>query len=366
MNDSAETGRPTHSAPTADRHPASHGDPSAQDPVWQPRINESVAEADDIGKVVAFGGGHGLAATLSAARRVSRQLTAVVTVADDGGSSGRLRRELGILPPGDLRMALCALAGESAEHQRLSTLFQHRYGGTGALAGHAVGNLVFAGLWEMLASPVPALRAVESILGSVGSVMPMSPVALDIAADVFGLEADPRVVRTIVGQVAVASTPGQVRRVRLIPADPPATEGVVEAIMDADFAVLGPGSWFTSVIPNVLVPAIATALAQTPARKILILNLAPQPGETTGFSTERHLHVLRQHAPAVDFDAVVLDPRIGMSEGEYNQVVRTAKNLGARVVRAEVAHESPNKGIRPVHDPAALARCLRAIARGEV
>lgn len=333
---------------------------------WTPRSNTDVDPADDIGKVVAFGGGHGLSATLQAARRVARRLTAVVTVADDGGSSGRLRRELGILPPGDLRMALCALAGSSEQHQQLSALFQHRYGGTGALAGHAVGNLVFAGLWEMLGSPLPALRAVEDLLDSVGNVMPMSPVALDIAADVFGLESDPRLPRTIVGQVAVASTPGKVRRVRLIPSDPPATEGVVDAIMDADFAILGPGSWFTSVIPNVLVPDIAKALAETSARKILILNLAPQPGETAGFSTERHLHVLRQHAPNVDFDAVVIDPRTGISDGEFQQVVRTAKNLGARVVSAKVARSAPNDGIRPVHDPESLAWCLRGIARNEL
>ena len=329
------------------------------------RINERVDAELDVGSLVAFGGGHGLAATLSAARRVASKLTAVVTVADDGGSSGRLRRELGILPPGDLRMALCALAGASEEHQDLASLFQHRYGGNGALAGHAVGNLVFAGLWEQLADPVAALRVVEDLLDSVGSVLPMSPVALDIAADVFGLEADPRVVRTIVGQVAVASTPGQVRRVRLIPSDPPATPGVVESIAEADMVILGPGSWFTSVIPNVLVPEIATALAETPAKKVLVLNLAPQPGETAGFSTERHLHVLRQHAPGLDFDAIVLDPRTGLSEGEMAQVNRTAEALGAQVVLAEVAKKSSHGGIRPIHDPEALGEALGRIGKAD-
>src|SRR5699024_6888076 len=118
-----------------------------------------------IGSVVALGGGHGLSATLRAARLVADDITAVVTVADDGGSSGRLRREPGILPPGDLRMAVCALAADDDEHERLTRLFQHRYGGTGALAGHAVGNLVFAGLWELLGDPLEALDAVGSILG---------------------------------------------------------------------------------------------------------------------------------------------------------------------------------------------------------
>lgn len=330
------------------------------------RVNPDVDPENDVGALVAFGGGHGLSATLSAARRIASSLTAVVTVADDGGSSGRLRRELGILPPGDLRMALCALAGSDPSHQDLAALFQHRYGGNGALAGHAVGNLVFAGLWEQLSEPTAAIRVIEELLGSVGTVLPMSPVALDIAADVFGLEADPRLVRTIVGQVAVASTPGQVRRVRLMPADPPATPGVVETISEADVVVLGPGSWFTSVIPNVLVPEIAEALATTSATKILVLNLAPQPGETAGFSTERHLHVLRQHAPGVGFDAIVLDPRTGLSDGEFAQVERTAEHLGARVVRAEVARASGSGGIRPVHDAAALSEVLGDIGRGRV
>ena len=314
-----------------------------------------------ITSLVALGGGHGLSATLRAARLVADDVTAVVTVADDGGSSGRLRRELGILPPGDLRMALCALAARDDEHERLTRLFQHRYGGTGALAGHAVGNLVFAGLWELLGDPVEALEAVGSILGLTGRVLPMSPVALDIAAEVVGLEADPRVVRTIIGQVAVATTVGSVRRVRLIPPDPPAADGVVEAINAAEVVVLGPGSWFTSVIPNVLVPQIAEALTGTAATKVLVLNLAPQPGETAGFSAEQHLHVLRQHAPAVDFDVVLVDPRMPLSAAEREHLDRAAAGLGARVVTAEIAETAADGTMRAIHDPARLAAALAAV-----
>lgn len=313
---------------------------------------------DRIGSVVALGGGHGLSATLRAARLVADDVTAVVTVADDGGSSGRLRRELGILPPGDLRMALCALAAEDDEHHLLTRLFQHRYGGTGALAGHAVGNLVFAGLWELLGDPVEALESVGAILGVSGRVLPMSPVALDIAAEVVGLEADPRVVRTIVGQVAVATTPGSVRRVRLTPADPPAAAGVVEAIEDADLIVLGPGSWFTSVIPNMLVPDIAAALARTRARKMLVLNLAPQPGETAGFSAEQHLHVLRQHAPDLTVDVVVVDSRMQLSAVEREHLERAATGLGARIHTAEVARTGTDGTMSAVHEPARLAEVL--------
>lgn len=313
-----------------------------------------------IPSLVALGGGHGLSATLRAARLVADDVTAVVTVADDGGSSGRLRRELGILPPGDLRMALCSLAATDDDHQRLTRLFQHRYGGTGALAGHAVGNLVFAGLWELLGDPIEALDAVGSILGVTGRVLPMSPVALDIAAEVVGLEADPRVVRTIIGQVAVATTPGSVRRVRLIPPDPPAADGVVEAIGGADLVVLGPGSWFTSVIPNVLIREIADALAATSATKVLVLNLAPQPGETAGFSAEQHLHVLRQHAPEIDFDAVLVDPRMPLSGTEREHLERAAAGLGARVVTAEIARTGTDGTMKAVHDPVLLASALAA------
>lgn len=315
---------------------------------------------DRLGSIVALGGGHGLSATLRAGRMVADHVTAVVTVADDGGSSGRLRRELDILPPGDLRMALCALAAEDDEHGQLTSLFQHRYGGTGALAGHAVGNLVFAGFWELLGDPVKALDAVGAMLGVTGRVLPMSPVALDIAAEVVGLEADPRVVRTIIGQVAVATTPGSVRRVRLIPADPPVADGVVEAIEAADMVVLGPGSWFTSVIPNVLVPDIASALARTSATRALVLNLAPQVGETAGFSAEQHLHVLRQHAPAVDVDVVLVDPRMPLSDTEREHLDRAAAGLGARVMVADIARTAPDGTMKPVHDPALLARALAA------
>lgn len=167
--------------------------------------------------IVALGGGHGLYATLSAARRLTPYVTAVVTVADDGGSSGRLRSELGVVPPGDLRMALAALASDSPHGRLWATILQHRFGGSGALAGHPIGNLMLAGLSEVLADPVAALDELGRILGVKGRVLPMCPIALQIEADVSGLEADPRMFRVIRGQVAIATTPGKVRRVRLLP-----------------------------------------------------------------------------------------------------------------------------------------------------
>jgi uncharacterized cofD-like protein len=153
-------------------------------------------------RIVALGGGHGLYATLSAARRLTPHVTAVVTVADDGGSSGRLRSELDVVPPGDLRMALAALASDSPHGRLWATIMQHRFSGSGALSGHPIGNLLLAGLNEVLADPVAALDELGRILGVRGRVLPMCPIALQIEADVSGLETDPRMFRAIRGQVA--------------------------------------------------------------------------------------------------------------------------------------------------------------------
>jgi uncharacterized cofD-like protein len=307
-------------------------------------------------RIVALGGGHGLYATLSAARRLTPHVTAVVTVADDGGSSGRLRSELDVVPPGDLRMALAALASDSPHGRLWATILQHRLGGNGALAGHPIGNLLLAGLNEVLADPVAALDELGRMLGVRGRVLPMCPIALQIEADVSGLEADPRMFRLIRGQVAIATTPGKVRRVRLLPGNPPATRQAVDAIMSADLVVLGPGSWFTSVIPHVLVPGLAAALQATTARRALVLNLVAEPGETAGFSAERHLHVLAQHAPDFTVNDVIIDAERVSSEREREQLRRTAALLHAQVRFADVARSGT-----PLHDPGKLAAALDGV-----
>ena len=308
-------------------------------------------------RIVALGGGHGLYATLSAARRLTAHVTAVVTVADDGGSSGRLRSELDIVPPGDLRMALAALASDSPQGRLWATIIQHRFSGSGALAGHPIGNLMLAGLNEVLADPVAALDELGRILGLRGRVLPMCPIALQIEADVAGLESDPRMSRVIRGQVAIATTPGKVRRVRLLPGHPPATRQAIDAIMNADLVVLGPGSWFTSVIPHVLVPDLAAALRSTTARRALVLNLAAEPGETAGFSAERHLHVLTQHAPDFTVHDIIVDAGSVRGERERQQLQRTANALDARVQFADVCRPGT-----PLHDPAKLAAALQGVS----
>jgi uncharacterized cofD-like protein len=306
-------------------------------------------------KVVALGGGRGLHASLSALRLLTDEVTAVVTVADDGGSSGRLRRELGLLPPGDLRKALAALSG--AGGSTWAPLFEHRFGGTGALAGHAIGNLVLAGLLEVLDDPVAALDEAARLLDVRGRVLPMCTEPLDIEADVIGLDEDVAAVRRIRGQVAVATTPGQVRRIRLHPAGAPdaapaACPEAVKAVREADVVLLGPGSWFTSVLPHLLVPELHEAVVETAATRVVVLNLVPQPGETSGFSPERHLQVLCEHAPRLRVDAVIADAD---SVSIPDRLRRAAGALGARTWLDRVAA----KGAPERHDPSALADSLR-------
>jgi uncharacterized cofD-like protein len=306
--------------------------------------------------VAALGGGHGLSASLGALRHVAGQLTAIVTVADDGGSSGRLREELGALPPGDLRMALATLAGDDDWGRIWAGLTQHRFGGAGSLAGHPVGNLIITALAEQLGDPVAALDLVGRLLGAAGRVLPLAPEPLEIVADVVGLDFDdPTAPAEVRGQVAVATTPGRVVAVRVEPPEPPACVEAVQAVMEADWVVLGPGSWFTSVIPHLLVPEMAKALAGTRAQRAIALNLSPQAGETDGFSPETHLEVLAAHAPELAFDVVIADESAVV--GGDGILRDAAAGFGADLVVARVARDDGT----PRHDPQRLAAVYREI-----
>ena len=310
--------------------------------------------------VVALGGGHGLYASLSALRRVTRQLTAVVTVADDGGSSGRLRREFGVLPPGDLRMALAALCGDDSWGTTWSRVVQHRFTGDGDLGGHAVGNVLIVALWELLGDTVQGLDWVGRLLGAHGRVLPMAAVPLDLAAEVEGAqEGRPDEITTVRGQVACATTRGRVRSISLVPADPPACTEATEAVRAADWVVLGPGSWFTSVLPHLMVPQLAEALHQTPARRLVALNLAPQAGETEGFSPHAHLEVLADHAPQLQIDVVLADRQAAADTAD--ELEKAAARLGGRLVLADLAMGDGS----PRHDPLRLAGAFMHIFEGE-
>jgi uncharacterized cofD-like protein len=307
-------------------------------------------------KVVAFGGGHGLSASLAALRQVTSNLTAVVTVADDGGSSGVIRDELAALPPGDLRMALAALAGSDEQSQRWAEVCQHRFGGDGTLSGHPVGNLILTGLNDVLRDPVLGLEMVARLLGSVGRVLPLSLQPIDIVADVVGLDpADPAASQEVRGQVALATTKGQVVAVRLEPPSVDACPQAVEAVLEADWVVFGPGSWFTSVIPHLLVPDILKALSMTSARRVVTLNMSAQSGETEGFSPETHLEVLAAHAPDLQVD-VVLAARRALESGRPS-LQMAAESLGAELV---IAHLGNDQSI-PTHDPHRLSEAYRSI-----
>lgn len=311
-------------------------------------------------RVVALGGGHGLAASLAALRRLTRQVTAVVTVADDGGSSGRLRNELGILPPGDLRKAFAALTSDSPDGELAALVLQHRFTGGGALTGHPVGNLLIAGLIDVLGNPVTALDTLGRWLKIPGRVLPVSPEPMEIVADVVGVDpAEPYRISQVRGQVAVATTTGQVVTVRPIPRRPIACAEAIAAIETADYVILGPGSWFSSVLPHLVVPDILTALTTTSARRILVLNLAAQVGETSGFTPETHLEVLAAHAPALSIDIVLADPA---TVADVRALEGAARGLGGRLVLAEVGVPDGS----PRHDPELLAAAYSRVFQEDV
>jgi uncharacterized cofD-like protein len=298
-------------------------------------------------RVVALGGGHGLAATLRALRRITPNITAVVTVADDGGSSGRLRRELGVLPPGDLRMALSALCDDADWGQTWTRVVQHRFGGDGPLRGHSVGNLLIAALWEETGDIVAGLDWLGALLQVQGRVLPCSTVPLDVRADVVDAHGERREVH---GQVAVATAAGRVESLRLDPADPPACPQALEAIARADVLILGPGSWFTSVLTHLAIPGIRDAMAASPATRVLVLNLEAQKGETEGFAPHMHLDVLHTMAPDMRFDVVIADA----GRRHDDQPLRAAASrLGAAVLRTPLAAAGA------VHDPDLLAAALQ-------
>lgn len=313
-------------------------------------------------RIACLGGGHGLFQTLRSVRLLKpEQITAIVTVADDGGSSGRIRRELGQIPPGDLRMALSALAPFNTEGQMWESVLQHRYGGHGALAGHAVGNMLLAGLVDVLGDEVKALDVVAQMIRAEGRVLPVVAQPLDIVAEVAGLEDDPRVMRQVRGQVAVASTVGQVRRVSIIPDQPPACEEAVQALENADIVTLGPGSWFSSVLPHVLVPGIVDALNRTDAFRVVVLNLDAEPGETAGFTAERHIHILKQHAQQLDADVVLVDEQNVYNSAERVHLSRAGSLLGAKVAFYDLREEDSRTGVfTSRHDPLKLAKAIKS------
>jgi uncharacterized cofD-like protein len=293
-------------------------------------------------RVVCIGGGHGLSAALTAVREIAEDITAVVTTADDGGSSGVLREWLGIPAPGDIRMAIASLAGDDAR----AALLQYRFR-EGDLAGHPLGNLLIAALADLRRDFVEAVEEVAELALVRGRVFPATPEPVTLRASIGG--------REIIGQVSIAQGPGPVERLYLDPADPPATEAAVDAIQNSTLTVLGPGSLFTSVLAAVLVPGIAAAV-RTAARVALVLNIGQQMGETAGLDASAHVRSLLDHVPGLRLDAVVAHD--GPAPGVALPVTVDEDDLAALrapLVRADLIAG----GAR--HDPHKLAAALKGL-----
>ena len=284
-------------------------------------------------KVVAFGGGHGLAATLSALRQITNEITAVVTVADNGGSSGRLREEFPILPPGDLRMALAALCADDEWGRTWANIMQHRFESDGPLNGHAMGNLLLASLWNENEDPVVGLDRVGQLLKVIGRVLPMSAVPLDIEAS-FNTSTGRIVVR---GQKEVATAKGRIDSLRVIPENPQPLAETLTAIRVADWITMGPGSWFSSVMPHLMVPMQQDALIRTKAKKIVVLNLDASHSmvgeEFAGSTPEEHLEFFHRYAPDLAIDYCLVDPSVVRNSRALDEA---ASKMGGRVITADI------------------------------
>ena len=303
-------------------------------------------------KVVALGGGHGLAATLSALRALTHEITAIVTVADNGGSSGLLRDEFKTLPPGDLRMALAALCSDDDWGRNWAQILQYRFTSSGPMNSHAVGNLLLTALWDRDGDAVAGIAQVGDLLKIIGRVLPMALDPLDIEGTFFrnGVE---EVVR---GQVEVALAKGELQALRLIPENPTATPEALRAIGDADWITIGPGSWFSSVMPHFLLKEQAAAISSSKAKKIIVLNLPEgiKEGEFAGSSAQKHLELLLAHTPALKIDFAIADEAIvaqGTGLSDY------VAGLGGKLICADVG-QTPGGN---QHDVAKMSRTFSHI-----
>ena len=265
-------------------------------------------------KIVAIGGGHGLATLLRGLKTVSHNIYAIVTVADDGGSSGRLRESLGILPPGDVRNCLAAL---SDDEDLLAQLFQYRFANDDdSLKGHSFGNLFISSMAEVTGSFEQAIAESGRVLAVSGRVLPATLENVQLIADIR--KTDSKEISRVVGESKVTETSGIIQRVMLEPNNPTAYPEVIQSVLSADLIVIGPGSLYTSILPNLLVRDITSAIRASQALKIFVCNVATQVGETEGFSCGDHLRVLEDHVGSNIFDIIVANET---KPSEYHQNV---------------------------------------------
>ena len=315
-------------------------------------------------RVAALGGGTGLPAVLRGMRdRLALDdrsaLTAVVTMTDDGGSSGRLRRTLGALPPGDVRRCLVAL---SEEESLMAGLFEHRYGGTAGVGGHTVGNLILTALAEQTGSFLKAVEASADVLRIRGRILPSTQ-------DNVQLEAILDDGCRLLGETGIARTDRTIRRIRLRPGSAKPSPGVIESIRNADLVVLGPGSLFTSVIPNIVVDGVAEALRDTAAVVVLAANLVGEKGEAAGLELRDHLRVIEEHIGTPAVDAVLVhEGAIAVDvleryrdEGSIPLGWSGPEPPGVRVIRRNLIAAGPKLRHDPVSTAAGLVAAWRSV-----
>ncbi|MBE9163740.1 MULTISPECIES: gluconeogenesis factor YvcK family protein [Microcoleaceae] len=296
-------------------------------------------------KIVAIGGGTGLSNLLRGLKEYSAKITAIVTVADDGGSSGRLRREIGVLPPGDIRNCLAALADEE---KLLTELFQYRFQAGDGLVGHSFGNLFLTAMSDIAGDLEQAIAASSKVLAVRGEVLPATLSDVSLWAEL----ADGRIIE---GESSITEANGKIVKIGCIPANPPALPKVAIALREADFIIIGPGSLYTSVIPNLLVPEIAEAIARSEVPRIYVCNIMTQPGETDGYSVADHIRAIDRACGRPLFDAVVVQGKVPSAkalirysqENSYPVVLdrEAVTQLGRRIVIANVMDEDKNTGL---------------------
>ncbi|MFM9265858.1 gluconeogenesis factor YvcK family protein [Tychonema sp. BBK16] len=296
-------------------------------------------------KIVALGGGTGLSNLLRGLKDDSAKITAIVTVADDGGSSGRLRREIGVPPPGDIRNCLAALADEE---KLLTELFQYRFRAGDGLVGHSFGNLFLTAMSDIAGDFEQAIAASSKVLAVRGEVLPATLSDVSLWAEL----ADGR---RIEGESSITKANGKILKIGCNPPNPPALPRAVEAIMEADFIIIGPGSLYTSVIPNLLVPEIADAIARSEVPRIYVCNIMTQPGETDGYTVADHIRAIDRACGRPLFDAVVVQGKvpsakalIGYSQDNSYPVMldrEAVTQLGRRTVIANVMDEDEHTGL---------------------
>ena len=316
--------------------------------------------------IVAVGGGTGLSTLLSGLKRYSSHITAIVTVADDGGSSGVLRRELGVLPPGDIRNCLAAL---STEEPLLTRLFQYRFSAGGGLEGHSFGNLFLSALTAITGSLETAITASSRVLAVQGQVVPATNADVRLWAELENGE-------RIEGESNIGHAPSPIVRLGCLPERPPALPRALEAIANADLIVLGPGSLYTSLLPNLLVPELVTAIQNSRAPKLYICNLMTQPGETDGLNVRGHLRAIEAQLASLGIDQRLFNAVLAQEDLAASPLVDHYKARGAEPVICDAddlkrdgfeVMQAPLQGTRPTatlrHDPRSLALAVMRFYR---